>query len=71
MRTPLWLLTLLALAAPLHAAGPNHATPLVFSVHDLDRDGYLNRDEYAALRARYQAQRGGTGRPPPCPQPAS
>jgi Ca2+-binding EF-hand superfamily protein len=61
MRTPLLLLTLLALAAPLHAAGPNHATPLVFSVHDLDRDGYLSREEYAALRTQCQERRRETG----------
>jgi len=54
MRAPLLLLTLLALAAPLHAAGPNRANPQTFSVHDLDRDGYLSREEYAALRTQCQ-----------------
>lgn len=63
MRTPLLLLTLLALAAPLQAAGPNRATPPAFSVHDLDQDGYLSSEEYAALRARCQGWRGGAGRP--------
>ena len=64
MRTPLLLLALLALSAPLHglAAGPNRAMPQVFSVHDLDRDGYLSREEYAALRARCQERCGQTGR---------
>jgi hypothetical protein len=54
MRTPLLLLTLLTLAAPLAAAGPNRANPETFSVHDLDRDGYLSREEYAALRTQCQ-----------------
>jgi len=63
MRIPLLLLTLLALAAPLQAAGPNRPTPPAFSVHDLDRDGYLSRVEYAALRAQCQDWRGGAGRP--------
>lgn len=63
MRTPLLLLTLLALIGPLQAAGPHRAVPPAFSVHDLDRDGYLSREEYAALRARCQDWRGGAGRP--------
>lgn len=66
MRTPLLLLTLLALSAPLAATGPNRAnpaTPQTFSVHDLDRDGYLSREEYAALRARCQERLDGAGRP--------
>jgi hypothetical protein len=65
MRTPLLLLTLLALTTPLpgQAGGPNRAAPPAFSVHDLDRDGYLSREEYAALRARCQDWRGGAGRP--------
>lgn len=65
MRTPLLLLTLLALTTPLpgQAAGPNRAAPPAFSVHDLDRDGYLNREEYAALRARCQERSRETGRP--------
>lgn len=62
MRTLLLLLTLLALAAPLQAAGPHRTTPPAFSVHDLDRDGYLSREEYAALRVRCQDQRAETGR---------
>lgn len=63
MRTLLLLLTLLALAAPLRAAAPHRAAPPAFSVHDLDRDGYLSREEYAALRARCQDSRGRVGRP--------
>ena len=63
MRIPLLLLTLLALAAPLQAAGPNRPTPPSFSVHDLDRDGSLSREEYATLRARCQERRDGAGRP--------
>ena len=63
MRTPLLLLTLFALTTPLQAAGPNRATPQAFSVHDLDHDGYLSREEYTALHARCQAQRDETGRP--------
>jgi Ca2+-binding EF-hand superfamily protein len=59
------LLAALALAAPLQglATGPNHATPHAFSVHDLDRDGYLSREEYAALRAQCQERSSETGRP--------
>ncbi len=61
---PLLLLALLALAAPAsgQAAGPNRAGPRFFSVHDLDRDGYLSREEYAALRARCQERHAETGR---------
>lgn len=50
---PIPLLAGLALAASLAVAGP----PPVFSVHDLDRDGYLDRKEYAALCAERQAGR--------------
>jgi Ca2+-binding EF-hand superfamily protein len=52
MKIPFLPLIVLALAAPLQAAGPNPRTPSVFSVHDLDRDGYLSRAEYAALQAQ-------------------
>lgn len=34
------------------------ATPNVFSVHDLDRDGALSRAEYEALRAHCAERRG-------------
>jgi len=64
MRAPIMLLALLALTAPLQGlAGPNHASPHAFSVHDLDRDGYLSREEYAALRAQCQERSSETGRP--------
>ena len=58
------LLALCILAIPFSgfATGPNHAAPQPFSVHDLDRDGSLSREEYATLRARCQAWRGGAGR---------
>ena len=64
MRTALMLLALLALAMPLQGltTGPKHATPHAFSVHDLDRDGYLNREEYAALRAQCQERSREEGR---------
>jgi hypothetical protein len=54
MRTlPLMLALLIAPLSGL-AAGPNRAEPQAFSVHDRDRDGYLSREEYAALRAQCQ-----------------
>ena len=57
-------LALIVFAMPLAglAAGPNHAAPQTFSVHDLDRDGSLTREEYAALRTHCQEWRGGAGR---------
>jgi Ca2+-binding EF-hand superfamily protein len=66
MRTSLLLLTLLALLiTPLSglAAGPNRAEPLAFSVHDLDRDGYISREEYSALRAQCQERSRETAQP--------
>ncbi len=33
-----------------------------FSVHDLNRDGYLSRSEYAALQAHCQAHQDAKGR---------
>ncbi len=64
MRTPLLLFALLVVSAPLpaQAVGPNQATPPVFSVHDLDRDGYLSQAEYAALRAHCLERSDGAGR---------
>lgn len=53
MRIP--LLAGLTLAASLAVAGP----PPVFSVHDRNRDGYLDREEYAALCAEQRAGRHG------------
>ncbi len=57
-------LALLVFAMPLpgFATGPNHAAPQTFSVHDLDRDGSLSREEYAALRTHCREWRGGAGR---------
>lgn len=57
----LWILlpptlALLLSSAPVLARGA--ATPPVFSVHDLDGDGYLSRAEYAALRAQCAERRG-------------
>ena len=55
---------LLAIAAPLSglSAGPNHAAPQTFSVHDLDRDGSLSREEYAILHNRCQDWQSGAVR---------
>lgn len=64
MRATLVFLTLLA-APPAGALDP--ATPQAYSVHDLDRDGYLSREEYAALRAQHQARRNHAGRPQRAP----
>jgi len=62
MRTATLTLVLLVLALPLSAAGPDQQRPRVFSVHDLDGDGYLSRGEYAALRLHCQERQGGRGR---------
>ena len=40
------------------------ATPPPFSVHDLDRDGYLDRAEFEQLRADCRAARAGPPRRP-------
>lgn len=40
------------------AATLANASPPVFSVHDLDRDGHLSREEYAALRTHCVKRRG-------------
>lgn len=52
----------LAMPTPDAAAGPGTGRPRAFSVHDLDGDGYLSRDEYAALRRHCQERPGGGGR---------
>ena len=39
-------------------AGASPPTPPVFSVHDQNRDGYLDRAEYAALQAACTQRRG-------------
>ena len=53
-------LVALALAAllPTTAGAGEAPRPAPFSVHDLDRDGYLSREEYAALRAECTQRRG-------------
>ena len=59
MRMP-FLFSLIC-AAGLAAADqitPPPATPPVFSVHDLNRDGYLDRAEYAGLQAACTQRRG-------------
>lgn len=60
MRTLLMSLVALALSASLHttAGGEVVTRPPPFSVHDLDRDGYLSREEYAALQAECTQRRG-------------
>ena len=55
MRMP-FLLSLIC-AASLAGASPP-ATPPVFSVHDLNQDGYLDQAEYAALQAACTKRRG-------------
>lgn len=44
------------------AAGPRHAEPRSFSVHDLNEDGLLSREEYAALIDHCQDRRTAPGR---------
>lgn len=59
----LFVLTFLALPMPNQAAGPNRPAPQAFSVHDLDKDGYLSREEYANLQARCKERLDSQGRP--------
>lgn len=40
------------------AGGEEVQRPAPFSVHDLDRDGFLSRQEYAALQAECTLRRG-------------
>ncbi len=58
--------SLVALALTALAACAWANPPPVFSVHDLNRDGYLDRTEYERLLAERQASRRGPGRRP-CP----
>lgn len=58
MRAKLIITMALTVMAPALAVGHGPPTPYVFSVHDLDRDGYLSRAEYAALRAHCAERRG-------------
>jgi hypothetical protein len=69
MRSVLLILVLLAAPLPSLAAGPNRSVPQTFSVHDQDRDGYLSRAEYAALRAQTEERREARGRPRCDPDP--
>jgi hypothetical protein len=59
---PLFALLFLAFSLIGQAAGSTQSPPRAFSVHDLDRDGYLNREEYATLRARCQERLDSRGR---------
>lgn len=56
-------LTLVTVAPIAAATGPKRAVPKAFSVHDQDRDGYLSRAEYAALRAQCEKLRDAKGWP--------
>jgi hypothetical protein len=71
MRMRPCLLTLLCvLLLPGVAGAEGAAAPLrPFSVHDLDRDGYLSRQEYARLLElrRARARQGGAGAMVPAP----
>lgn len=58
MRLP--LLFSLICAAGLAGASPP-ATPPVFSVHDSDRDGYLDQSEFDRLLADWKSKRPGRG----------
>lgn len=63
MRAALLMLLFLASPALVQAAGPHRSPPQAFSVHDLDRDGFLSREEYAALRDRCRERLDARGRP--------
>ena len=54
MRMPL----LFSLICTAGLAGASPPTPPVFSVHDLNRDGYLDRAEYSTLQAACLQRRG-------------
>jgi len=41
---------------------PLQAAPPTYSVHDLDRDGYLSREEYASLQTHCHQRRSDSGR---------
>lgn len=62
-RTPgcRWLFVAAALGA---ATAAGAAAPEVFSVHDLNRDGYIDRAEYERMRADCLARRSGRGHRP-------
>lgn len=59
----------ICLGVSLGLGGWAQAQPAPYSIHDQNRDGYLDQDEYAALLSRYWARRaqggrGPSGRPP-------
>jgi hypothetical protein len=54
----------LAIALASGLAPQARATPPPFSVHDLDRNGYLDRAEFERLRADCRAARAGPPRRP-------
>lgn len=64
MRTVPLILALLVAPLPGLTVGPNRAAPQTFSVHDQDRDGYLSRAEFAAMRAQFEERREARGRHP-------
>jgi len=55
------MLFLFSLICTAGLAGASPPTPPVFSVHDLNRDGYLDRAEYATLQATCALRRGARG----------
>ena len=63
MKVLFYLTALLALAAgPAPATAAGGRTPPVFSVHDLNRDGYLDRAEFERLLVGWRERRPGRGR---------
>ena len=61
------VVVLLPLAAEAQLAGP---VTRPFSVHDLNRDGYLDREEYRQLRELRRMRHERHGRVAPQPAPA-
>lgn len=61
LRTRRWPALALSLCLP---AAVGAAGPQVFSVHDLNQDGYLDRAEYERMRAECLAKRAGRGHRP-------
>lgn len=55
------ILLALILALPLFAAEPPRRARPVFSVHDLDRYGFLDRGEFERLLADWRSKRPGRG----------
>lgn len=64
MKTACCLIPIL-LAAPLANADQTFpALPPIYSVHDLNHDGYLDHAEFERLRAECRSKRAGHGRRP-------